>query len=321
MVCIDSQITFHSFHYGLIDQLISPLEHLLPAPDSVHAEKFTCVVARTIDIPDWPSPLLAKAKSVTPVDNMTMGETSLVSTGSGMTLVTADSGAIYHSGDGRFLCLVPPPDRKLAPGEFQNIYGLATALTGEILLLTDKLLVHAGAVGNGRTSQIWTGESGSGKTTQIIKIVAKGWDFFGEDQIITGKDSNGQFKVWPFWRQIKASAETAKYFPAEQDLSQLPADERNKYSFENISEVLQVTKPQSTPLTAIYKIRPGNGNILRKLDFNEAFQQVSPEFMHSLFPGAALKVMDIVLDIVSEIPVFQISWDRLEQFQTDHTTA
>jgi hypothetical protein len=74
-------------------------------------------------------------------------------------------------------------------------------------------------------------------------------------------------------------------------------------------------------LTAIYKIRPGNGNILRKLDFNEAFQQVSPEFMHSLFPGAALKVMDIVLDIVSEIPVFQISWDRLEQFQTDHTTA
>lgn len=317
--CVDTSITFLSCREGLIDQFTSLLQCFLPMPETLSKKDITCVVAQTTDIDDWPESLFKKAKEISEIDDMAAGQATMLSSDCGMTLIMKPTGSIYHSGDGHFLCLTPPPDRDLKEGETQDVLGLATVLLSETLLFTDKLLVHGGAVGNGESSQVWTGDSGAGKTTQILKLVAQGWDFYGEDQIILGKDTDGRWMVWPFWRQINATAETTRLLPTHQNLSKQSPNSRNKYSFENIEEVLQVTKPAALPLSSIYKVIPGHNSIHEELDFNKAFQHISSGFMHSLSPNATVKVVDILLDMVSEIPVYLVSWDMLEDIEADKT--
>lgn len=111
-----------------------------------------------------------------------------------------------------------------------------------------------------------------------------------------------------------ASAQTSKLFPTPQDVSDRPPNPRNKYYFSNISEVLQVEKPAPVLLSEINKIIPGNHKILRTLGFHDAFKEISPGFLHALLPGSTPVVMDIVLDLISDIPVNIVSWDMLDEF-------
>jgi hypothetical protein len=311
---IDTVITFSSSQGELIDLFIDPLQYLLPTDREETYRSFTCVVAPTTVVDNWPDSLAHQATQIRAIDNMSVADATLFSSECGMTLVIKDVGSIYHSGEGEFLCLVKPPARSLQKGEFQNVLALATVLTSETLLLTNKLLVHAGAVGTDGKCQLWTGDSGSGKTTRILTMVNRGWDFYGEDQIIVGMDREGNWRVWPFWRKIKVSAETSKLFPTTQDLSIRPPNERKKYSFDNIEEVLLVRKPASATITSIIKLLPGNKKILKELDLAEAFQHLSPGFLHSLLPDSSSRAMDIVLDLIAEVPASLVSWDMLEEF-------
>jgi hypothetical protein len=312
---VDMTITFESDDSELIELLTGPLIYLLPAGSSTPRRNVTCVIASTTILDNWPEPIRQKAKTIAAISDVSFGEAVFIATECGMTLVLEGVGSLHHSGNGDFLCLVKPPDRPLKAGEFLNVLGLATVLISESLLLTEKLLIHGGAVGSDGICQIWTGGSGSGKTTKVLSQVAKGWDFFGEDQIILGRGEGSAWKVWPFWRQIRVSEETSKLFPTKQDLSIRRPNNRNKYSFDNIEEVLQVTKPGPGKLASIIKLVPGNQGIMAQLDFTAAFQHLSEGFLHSLFPSSTAKVMDIFLDLIEEVPVFMVSWDMLNAFE------
>jgi hypothetical protein len=311
---IDLSIRFRSDQKELIGLFTGPLGYLLPPGTSHPRQILTCVVASTTEVEGWPDVIKKEAKTITSVNDDSIGEATIYATDCGMTLFVDGVGSIYHSGDGEFLCLVTPTKRPLKEGESLHILPLATTLISESLIFSEKLLIHAGAAGINNECQIWTGPCGSGKTTQILTMVASGMNFFGEDQIIVGRGDNGVWTVWPFWRQIRATSETAALFPSKQNLSVRIPNNRDKYSFDNIEEVLQVSKPDAAQLTAIVKIIPGQHGIMRKLDFAEAFQHLAEGFMHSLLPHSTSKVMDIFLEIIEEIPVVIVSWDRLSDF-------
>jgi len=315
MPFVDMAITFQSDQNELIELFTGPLTYFLPADYRSPRRTVTCVIAPTTVLDNWPEAIKKKAKAVSTVNAMSINETTFFATECGMTLITEGVGSLYHSGDGNFLCLIKPPDRPLKVGETLNVLELATVLVSETLLLTEKLLIHGGAVGTNNKCHVWTGESGSGKTTQILSQVAKGWDFFGEDQIILGRGEDSVWHVWPFWRQIRVSEETSKLFPTHQDLSIRLPNNRKKYSFDNIEEVLQVKKPGPAELTLIVKLVPGNQGIMTQLDFTAAFQHLSEGFLHSLLPNSTARVMDIFLDVIEEIPVFLVSWDMLDEFE------
>ena len=193
--CIDSRITFHSCKEGLIDPFVDLFKYFLPTPETHSQKEITCVIAQTTDIDGWPDCLFNDAQEILEIDDIALGEAAVVSYDCGMALIMKPFGSIFHSGDGHFICLTVPPEKELNEGEYPDVLGIATVLLSEILLLTNKLLVHGGAVGDGKSCQIWTGDSGAGKTTQILKLVAKGWQFYGEDQIIIGRNDDDQWMV------------------------------------------------------------------------------------------------------------------------------
>lgn len=312
--CVDSEISFLSSEQTLIDLFTGPLKYILPEAGDDITHSVNCIVESTTAVDNWPKALEKNVLEISPIDNITVGEASLITTDCGMTLVLDSLGSIYHSGDGHLLCLIKPAEEELKREEFIDVQSLAIVLVSEVLLLSEKLLVHAGCVGRDGDCQIWTGDSGAGKTTRVLNLINKGYQFYGEDQIIVGKNSLGGWRVWPFWRHIKATRETSKLFPTEQDLTIRPPDDRNKYSFDNIEEVLNVSKPPSGRLASIIKLIPGEQNILAELDFSEAFQQISPGFMHALLPDSTTRVMDITLDIISDVPTYLVSWDMLDTF-------
>jgi hypothetical protein len=312
---LDMAITFQSDQNELIELFTGPLTYLLPAGYHSPRRTVTCVIAQTTVLDNWPEAIKEKAKAVSTVNATSINGTTFFATEHGMTLITEGIGSLYHSGDGNFLCLIKPADRPLKIGETLNVLELATVLVSEVLLLTEKLLIHGGAVGINSKCHIWTGECGSGKTTQILSQVAKGWDFFGEDQIILGRGEDSGWRVWPFWRQIRVSEETSKLFPTRQDLSIRLPNNRKKYSFDNIEEVLQVKKPGAAELTSIIKLVPGNQRIMTQLDFTAAFRHLSEGFLHSLLPNSTTRVMDIFLDVIEETPIFMVSWDMLNEFE------
>jgi hypothetical protein len=315
LYCVDAAISFHSDQQELIDLFIGPLGYILPSCNVEPQIVVSCVVASTTIMQNWPEEIKEKAISITTINDMTIGEATLIATECGRTLVIDGLGSLYYSGDGHFLCLVKPSNRNLKPGEYLNVLGLSTVLVSETLLLTEKLLVHAGAVGTHGMCQIWTGDSGSGKTTRVLVKVSQGWDFYGEDQIIIGRAKDKNWYVWPFWRQIKVSAETSRLFPTTQDLSIRPPNSRKKYSFDNIEEVLQVKKPAPALLSSIIKLIPGDQGVMEQLDFTAAFSHLSGGFLHSLLPNSTSRVMDIFLNIIDEIPIFLVSWDMLDEFE------
>lgn len=320
--CIDTVITFASTHKELLPLFAGPLEYFLPSchnfPEGGDAH-VTCTISLTSMVENWPASLEVGEVKKTEISDSSIGDATLLSSSSGACLVLKNIGSIYHSGDGKFLCLVKSSPESSGGEKFPNVNCLSTALISETLILSDKLLVHAGAVGKAGSCQIWTGESGSGKTTRIITLVGQGFDFFGEDLVIVGRGNDGEWRVWPYWRFIMASAETSKLLPTSQDISGRPPTANNKYFFEKIDEVLQVEKPSSAVLTEIVKVIPGHGEVLKTLEEHEAFQEISSGFLHALLPKSTPKIIDILLDIVSEIPIHIVSWDMFEEFEKRQT--
>ncbi len=316
--CIDTAITFASTNEELLPLFTGPLEYFLPSCQN-HTQgkssQVTCTLAPASIIDNWPESLEAGYVKKTEISDSSIGDATLLSTDSGACLVLKKIGSIYHSGDGNFLCLVNSAKEPSGGENFPNVNSLCTALISEILILSNKLLIHGGAVGKAGECQIWTGESGSGKTTRVITLVGRGLDFFGEDQVIVGRGNDGQWRVWPYWRFIMASAETTKLFPTAQNISGRPPTLNNKYIFEKIDEVLQVEKPSSALLTEIIKVIPGNENVMKSLEEHEAFREISSGFLHTLLPNSTPKVIDILLDIISEVPVHLVSWDMFEEFE------
>lgn len=310
--CPDAAIRICSSRRKLVDMLCEPLFYLFPEPFGEAQRTVTCIVEYTTTLDGWPDTINASGPKKH-LENDELGTATIIPAEPGATVVISNVGSIYHSGDGHFLCLIKPPEKELEENELKEFPKLAIVLVSETLLLVDKLLIHAGCVGRNGNCEIWTGSGGSGKTTRIINLVNQGWDFYGEDQLIVGRDESDGWSVWPYWRQIKATPETCRLFPTEQDLSKLTPNKKGKYSFGFIEEVLKCERPRPGKLVNINLIVPGNKNILKELDFTEAFSEVAPGFLHALLPDSITQTMDTVLDLLSSVPARKVSWDMLDQ--------
>ncbi len=312
VACIDTTISFRSTQMGIIDHFVDRLQEHLPRESELSKRQVTCVIAPTDVVDNWPDPLIKEGDEVIEVEELTQGVCTQINSDDGSTLVMNHIGSIYHSGEGHFLCLVKDTEIPLKEQEVINILGLAMLLASETLLLSKKLLIHGGAVGRDGKCQIWTGKSGSGKTTRVLQMVKDGFAYYGDDQIILGKDSEDQWRVWPLWRQLMVTEQSSKLLPNAPDLSSMKLNEIDKYEFDDIEGTLNVTKPDSALLTEIIKLVPGDSNILRPMEFDEAFKELSAEFIHSLLPTSTASAMDIFLDVITEIPVSKVSWDRVK---------
>lgn len=310
--CTDATIEISSSQKKLVDFLCEPLQYLFPDTHGESRQSVSCVIERTTVMEDWPNSIETNGPPVK-LDHEELGPSTVIPTPPGATVLIDNIGSIYHSGEGQFLCLIKPPNKKLQENELQDVPAFLTVLVSETLLLVNKLLVHAGCVGRNGVCQIWTGDGGSGKTTRIVSLVAKGWDFYGEDQLIVGKDKNDNWIVWPYWRHINASPETMKLFPVQPDISNQSPSKKNKYTFGDIEKTLNCQRPAPCKLTNINLLVPGNKKIFADLDFRESFPLVAPGFLHSLLPGSITHAMDMVLDLLSSVPVQKISWDMLDQ--------
>ncbi len=317
--CIDAKIQISSSEKKLIDFLCEPLFYLFPVIYGEENQSVTCVVEYTSALENWPDSILANGPP-TQLNLEGLGNLTIVPSNPGTTAIINDVGSIYHSGDGHFICLIKPHNKDLREDELREVPTLLTILVSETLLLVNKLLVHAGCVGQDGNCEIWTGDGGSGKTTRIVNLVNKGYDFYGEDQLIVGKDENDKWTVWPYWRRINASAETCKLFTIQPDISDRTPNSKKKFSFDLVEEVFDCQRPDPGELKQIYLIVPGDKKILTDLDFDESFSLVAPGFLHSLLPNSITQTMDIVLDLLSSVPVKRVSWDKLNQLDGNNLT-
>lgn len=312
---IDTRISFYSSNVELVDFTVGELEPLLPQATAENEKIFTCVVENTQTVrsqfPDIFADILKTERK--DIHSPELGKAGLYLFGSELTIIVDNVGTFCHSGTGHFLILVDSNTLATDEGNKLNIQMLLNLLVSEVLLLSDKFLVHAGCVGSGGECQIWTGESGAGKTTQTLNMVSRGYDFYGDDQIIIGPGEDEQWYAWPFWRVLKVSPDSVKYFSnlplVDEDFSATD----DKKVINNIQQALSTEKPPPARIGAINLIIPHGEKILQELSLDEAFQQVAPGFLHSILPTTVMQKMDKIIDLLSDVPVTAVSWDMLDK--------
>lgn len=317
---IDAKIIFHSSSLELVDFAVDEISSLLPVANGDILREFSCIIdiraaasIRNIDLPRYSDP---GGKDITSPE---LGEAKLFTTGNQMVIAVRDLAILYHSGTGRFIIAIENDSLREADGRKLNVHGVFNLLLSEVLIHCGKLLVHAGAVGSQNKCHIWTGESGAGKTTRILNLVGKGYAFFGDDQVIVGRNRAGKWCAWPFWRPLKVKPDSLSrmsHLPFMEDGREVNTEE--KIIFNDMPERLQMDKPFATELIDITCLIPGNGGILQDLNQEEAFDYVAPAFMHSSNPQAMTSALEIVLDLLETVPVRKVSWDRLDDYDQRH---
>lgn len=121
---------------------------------------------------------------------------------------TRSDGSIMLSGrSGRAMGVISPgsADSRLVASAADgpaaaDIYSMLTISAALLLAGGGKALVHAGGVIEpGGRAWLLAGDSRSGKTSTLASLVAAGWHFVSDDQVVLSKSSDGslQMEGWP----------------------------------------------------------------------------------------------------------------------------
>jgi len=316
---IDSEIMISSTRVELVEFVLGELLPLLPKklPDNDH--NFTCVIeySHTANVlfPDVFDDF--KESDGKDISSAELGDAVLYCLNTELLIIQKDVGSFYHDSQGNFLILVDSDTLIFSEGKRLNIQGLLNLMISEVLLLTGKLLVHAGGVGDGEHCFLWTGQSGSGKTTQTLSMVSKGFDFYGDDQIIVGQGKDKMWYAWPFWRAIKVSRDSLQNFDDPRLLSKDVPEVGGKVVINDIERALKTQKPGCGKIAAINLIVAKETGILEELNLTTAFERISPCFLHAFQPTTLMHTMEELMDLLSAVPVRAVSWDMLDNVVGD----
>lgn len=310
---IDTTIRIQSSSEQLATFVIDEIVPLLPLDTPVCTNSSNCVVEHLSSVNETFPSLLEDITCDTgkQIRSVELGSAVVYSKENERVIEVENIGLLYHDGAGNFLILIEKDSLFFSDGKRLNLQALLNILIGEVLLLANKFLVHAGCVGKNGICQLWTGDSGAGKTTQTLKLTASGYSFYGDDQIIIGRVDN-YWWAWPFWRSIKVTGKTFELFadllpPLEGDFVG-----NEKRVIDNVEQTLGVQKPKSARITGIYLLVPHQQNVCQQLTLAEAFGRIAPSFLHALQPGTMVDSMETLMDLFEEVPVYVVSWDKAE---------
>lgn len=225
-------------------------------------------------------------------------------------LVVEGLGLVAVHPESGFLCLVHPPGVNCPSNHMPNLPFLVNIILSEILSQSGRLLIHAaGAARDGRCV-IWVGPSGAGKTTQVLRMVAEGWDFFGDDQLIVGKAETGDWCVWPVWRNAKVTQDTFRRFPQLRLHATRPLSD-GKCSVD-VWKAFGISMPEAARLDRINVLAAGGQPERTDLTLQEAFETIAPCLLHYVWAGNAANMIENIFDLVSTRPVHLTSRIRFD---------
>lgn len=311
---IDASISLHSSSIDLLNFTAGELAPLMPAASAKTKYSFQCVIENTSSIAEQFPEIVdfLKVEDGKSISCPELGEVKIFHLQDTISLSVENVGSLWHSGNGQFIVLVDSKILAAPDGRRLNIQGLLNLLLGEVLRMTNRFLAHAGCTGKQGNCQLWTGESGSGKTTRTLDLVSKGFDFYGDDQVIIGRNETGDWFAWPFWRSVKVTQDSLALLPSLSLLPQETTASSEKTVINDIEKSLNTRKPQPGRIISINLIVPHRKNVHRELDLDEAFRRIAPGIMHALLPRSVVQAMDNVIDLLSSVPVKEVSWDMLD---------
>lgn len=268
-----------------------------------------CVIDYTDTVPHWRD-ILSERLLRTVVDDV-FGKAQVFEAQDGYALLLDGFGAILRSAEGNIICLVDDVKGKRHSDDPCNLGMAAQIITASCLLQNGYLVVHAGGVVRNGRCHLWTGPSGIGKTTRVLELVSKGWDYCGDDTLILGKINSNTWTVFPYWRTARATPDTCARF---RRLSTLANKEAicEKHVFE-VDRFFSTKVPLSATLERIYCLGEGAALRQQRLSESEALERLVPCFLYYLWPRDADKVLASIWDIVSEVPVYVISRDTYNE--------
>ncbi|MGA2138652.1 MAG: hypothetical protein ABSH14_07295 [Verrucomicrobiia bacterium] len=231
-----------------------------------------------------------------------------------------DGSAVVQPGRGVVLCsttgeMVWLVDDALLAGErdrWPNLTDLATVITAEILRRGGRFLAHAGGVGHRGRCLLLTGESGSGKTTLTVRKVIEGWDFYGDDMVIVGRDPDGRWRVHPFWRPVHLTPDTLKLLGGLR-VQSTNCTISNKVQCD-IAELVPVIRPAPGLIEAVFCLRPGwHPEMPQLLSKADALSTLGATFLSGFNSHTAEHDLDNLLEFLTAMPVYQASWSTGSQ--------
>jgi hypothetical protein len=263
-----------------------------------------CVIDSTTHCRKWSAML--PDQPIRTLKDPYVGHCEIYKVHDGLVLQQNNGWVVFRSMEGQLIFLLDGPLETDIPGQFPNLTGLISLFFSEILASSDKWLVHAAGIGKNGCCHLFTGRSGSGKTTRSLAHVTKGYSFFGDDMVVLGKGNNDRWEVWPFWRPLHITRHTCKLLPAL-PITDLPTRASDKKSLD-VKNIVSATPPLNTRLESIWFLTANDSATPpRRLDHQDAFTLLSQTFMHGFWPETTKANLEALLDIVTQIPVFSMT--------------
>jgi hypothetical protein len=259
-----------------------------------------CIIDSCTHCTQWRD--LLPAQPVRALDDPYVGHCKIYKVSDGLVLHQSDGWIVFRSAQGQLVFLLDGPLETNTPDQWPNLTGLISILFSEILARSNKWLVHAAGIGHNGYCHLFTGKSGSGKTTRSLAHVTNGYSFFGDDMVVLGKGESGRWEVWPYWRPLHITRHTCELLPMV-TIVDPPSCHTNKRSVE-INDLIATASPPSTPLESIWILTTNDGAAPRRLDHQESFALLSQTFMHGFWPETTQANLEALLDIVFQVPVF-----------------
>ncbi|HEX41172.1 MAG TPA: hypothetical protein ENN81_03835 [Phycisphaerales bacterium] len=176
-------------------------------------------------------------------------------------------------------------------------------LTSHYMTVAGYCLAHAGGVCRDGRCVLWTGESGAGKTTRVLELVAAGWDYIGDDVVMLRPGPAG-WEVSPYRRTAHVSVDTCRRFVQLSGLAgRKPFGDKHLF---DIAQYFDTRIPDRAAVDEIYFLHGVGDEPPRRLSASEAFECLAPGFLYYIWPDDGPGMLDMVLAMASEVPVYGI---------------
>jgi hypothetical protein len=230
----------------------------------------------------------------------------------GAAVVQPGRSALLCSGAGEMVWLV---EDSLLAGDsrrWPNLLDLAMVVIAESLRRAGLFLAHAGAVGRQGHCLLLTGESGAGKSTLALRKAMEGWDFYGDDMVIVGRDQEGLWRAHAFWRPVNLTPRTLELLgnPRVQATA-FTVDQKVQC---DITELASVRWPVPGLIEALICLQPGwLPPTMESLSPAEALPSLGAALLSGFNLRNSEQDLENLLDLLASTPVYRGSWSTGSQ--------